>query len=187
MSEIYIEGQKVTYYKPKELPIANLSFNDKDFYKDCYAVSDHICTQLNIQNPDIAFSGKLRRKGTNENESILGGYLWMPEDVPGLKKPLIIVSLENYALNRFIGSLAHEHRHLWQHIYEPAMNKHPAAGFTESLAHPAEIDADGYAIWYVSNYFGISIEKAAEILCPEEKRTYPEAFKIRILKAREIN
>ena len=31
-----------------------------------------------------------------------------------------------------------------------------------------------------------SIEKAAEIVCPEEKRAYPEAFKIRILKSEKI-
>ena len=78
-------------------------------------------------------------------------------------------------------------RHIWQHEYAPDMNENHAAGFGDALIHEAEIDADGYAIWYLSYSPNMNIEEAASIMCPVEKTNYPEAFRLRIEKAIEIN
>lgn len=66
------------------------------------------------------------------------------------------------------------------------MNENHAKGFGESLMHPAEIDADGYAIWYISEAPEMYIDKAAGIMCPEEKKHHPKEYMYRIEKAKEI-
>ena len=86
---------------------------------------------------------------------------------------------------QLIGNMAHELRHIWQHEYKPEIMKDKAVGRDSFLNH-AEIDADGFAIWYLSILPGLNIYKAAEIVFPKGKKNHPAGYMNRMLKAKEI-
>ena len=54
------------------------------------------------------------------------------------------------------------------------------------MSNPAEIDADGFGIWFLSVNLDMSYEKAGSILCPTEKECNPKAYTYRIKKAKEF-
>lgn len=181
MQKVNINGNEITYYKKNELSDA-----DQSFYEEIYCLCDIMSTQLNVACPDIALSNQMRAIDKNGQVTVEGARTYKPQEVPELENTLILMSLEDYKPLQFIGTLAHEMRHIWQYKYLPEINKKPATGFEESLIHPAEIDADGYAIWYLSYADNIHIERAATIMCPEEKKYYPKEYMYRIEKAKEI-
>lgn len=184
MQTINIDGQEIKYYKKEEISKANIG--NKVFYLETYKIAESICKKLNIQCPDIHFEQVIRCKDEFGRMSVEGAMLFTPMDVPSLHENLIIMSLEKYNYVQFLGTLAHELRHIWQNTYHPNMNQKPAKGFGESLTHPAEIDADGFAIWYLSEAPNMYLQKAAGIMCPEEKKHYPKAYTARVEKAKEI-
>lgn len=185
MQKVNINGNEITYYKKDELANADLECK-RSLYEETYRLCDIMSTQLNVDCPDIALSEQMRFIDQNGQLSVEGARTYKPEEVPGLENTLILMSLEDFDALLYTGTLAHEMRHIWQNKYLPEINKNPAMGFDESLMHPAEIDADGYAIWYLSYAANIHIERAATIMCPEEKKYYPKEYMYRIEKAKEI-
>lgn len=176
---------KTVLIKGKTLRISSIEdyITDKDslgIYS--YKTANNICKQLNIQCPYISLVNNLVR----EEGTVLGGITYTPKDLKGLDNNLVIMSTNDYNPYQFTGTLAHEMRHIYQAKFNPEINKKTAKGFKDALNHPAEIDADGYGIWYISNVYHMTIEKAAEYMCPEEKKKYPNALKKRIDKAYEI-
>ena len=158
----------------------------KDLYEETYKIAEFMSNQLKIKCPSIGFSDTIRARDDMGRISVEGAMMYTPKDVPTLTETLILMSLEDFNIMQFSGTLAHEMRHIWQDTYHPEMNENHARGFGESLMHPAEIDADGYAIWYISEAPNMYIDKAAGIMCPEEKKHYPKPYLYRIEKAKEI-
>lgn len=186
MQTVIIEGNKINYLKKNELANADLG-DQRQLYEETYKIAEFISNQLKIKCPDIGFSSKIRvMNQTTGRLSVQGAEMYTPDDISTLKSNLIIMSTEDFKPMQFIGTLAHEMRHIWQHEYAPEMNQKHAVGFMESLMHPAEIDADGFAIWYISNTQNMYIDKAAGIICPEEKKHHPKEYMYRIEKAKEI-
>lgn len=186
MQKVIIEGNAVTYYKKEELSGAELG-DLQQLYTETYQMAEFMSQQLKIRCPDIGFSYTIRARDDDGRISIEGAMMYTPKDIPSLQENLILMSLEDFNLLQFAGTLAHEMRHIWQDTYQPEMNKKHAKGFSESLMHPAEIDADGYAIWYLSKTPDMNINKAAGIMCPEEKKHHPKEYQYRIEKANEIS
>ncbi len=184
MRKIIIGGDEISYAKEKDLPDPELNPNMNEFYKYVFTVSSDICSQLEIPTPDIALYRCLRRKYKPDN--IIGGFCYTPDDDPNLETPMLLISYEIENIAIILGIIAHEHRHIWQYYHAKNLNAHHANGFDESTEHPAEIDADGYAIYFVSNYYGISMDEAANFICPEEKKKYPAAYSSRLAKAHEL-
>lgn len=185
MPSIIIEGNTISYSTKEEVVTSDQS-DANHFYKTTYAIADTISTLLQIQCPDIGFVNTIYTKDDMGMVSVMGAKMFTPADIPSLENNLIIMSRKFCDWITFSGILAHEMRHIWQHTYHPEMINKPAKGFGESLMNPAEIDADGYAIRYISERYNMYIEKAASIMCPEEKKHYPKAFMYRIEKAKEF-
>lgn len=181
MHTVNINGNEI-YYSKKEDP-----HNAREDYKNVFTVTEFMCKQLKIPCPDIAIVYKLNCIDYKANE-YLGAYLYTTQDIPALKNNLILFNVSSPGENdfRLTGTFAHEMRHIWQYKYHPTMNTSHANGFMESLTHPGEIDADGYAIYYLAKATGISMNDAADIMCPEERKNYPEAYTKRLEKAKEI-
>lgn len=186
MKTTIIDGNTITYFTKEELPQAALSDFEKQLYDETYKIAEFMCNQLKITTPNIAFSEQILTPCDDGRISVEGAKMYTQQDVPSLENDLILMSLEDFDTTQFIGTLAHELRHIWQDKYHSELNEKPAKGFEESLMHPAEIDADGYSIWYLSETPGMCIEIAAGIMCPEEKKHYSTAYMYRIEKAKEI-
>lgn len=180
-----IDGNVITYFTKEEMAHADLG-DDRKLYEETYKLADFMSDQLEIPCPDIGFSEEIRVRDDMGRISVEGAMMYTPKDIPSLENNLILMSLKDLDIIQFTGTLAHEMRHIWQNKYHPQMNEKHAKGFGESLMHPAEIDADGYAIWYISEAPDMYIEKAAGIMCPKEKKHYPKAYMYRIEKAKEI-
>lgn len=184
MKTITIDDNTINYFTPSEIYQAKNVPTDNllDF---SFQIADHISSQLSIPCPDIGYVPNLQyldnHTGTVTEQ---GGRLYTTVDIPELSNNLIILSItKDTTTEKLIGELAHEMRHIWQNIYNPAINRCPAQGFIDSLTHPAEIDADGYAIYYMSGVSKMSFKNAAEIICPEEYQYYPGDCITRIKKA----
>lgn len=185
MNKIIINGTEISYLAKDEAYTCQ-DVDDRRLLKDSFLIVEPICKQLEIPCPDIGISSNLLILDGKGNISEQYARMYTPADSPALKSNVVIVSRKISKYAELIGVLAHEMRHVWQFAYHPEINKIPANGFIESLVHPAEIDADGYAIWYTSEFCGIDIEEAASIICPEEKEFYYKNYFQRISKANEI-
>lgn len=185
MQSVIIEGHTVNYFKKEELAGADLG-DLGPLYEETYKLAENMSRQLKVDCPDIGLSEQIRSYDDMGRLSVEGAMMYTPKDVPALKNNLIMMSLEDFNNLQYTGTLAHEMRHIWQDKYHPEMNENHAKGFGESLMHPAEIDADGYAIWYISEAPEMYIDKAAGIMCPEEKKHHPKEYMYRIEKAKEI-
>lgn len=185
MNKVIIEGNIIEYFTKSQIYQNNIPF--KELFLIAYQTADHISGQLNIPCPDIGYVPKIHchniEAGTISEQF---GKTYTTDDIPELSNNFIIISFQMINYERLVGVLAHEMRHIWQHIYNPTINHYPAQGFMEALTHPAEIDADGYAIYYMSQKLNITLNNAAEIICPEECQHYPDDYIIRIKKATEI-
>lgn len=140
---------------------------------------------LKVECPDIAFAASLRSYNEKmDTVSLTHAMTYTPSDVPELKNNAILLALDTMDPYSLTETLAHEMRRLWQNAYRSEMNAVHTNGFRESLRHPAEIDADAFAIWYISG--DMAMEEAGGIICPEEKKKYPKEFSARVKLAKEL-
>ena len=185
MQEITIDKNHVIYYRREELN----EIKEEDYrqlYKTAYNLAASMSEQLNVKCPDIGFSKRIITPDTNGRTTIQGAVTFSPRQLKELKNNLIIMALDFANDVQFEGTLAHEMRHIWQEESKPEITENSATGFEESLMHPAEIDADSYAIWYISEKYHMYLEKAAGIICPTEKKHYAKAYMNRVEKAKEL-
>lgn len=179
--------EKYIYYAQDEFATSNdLDNDDKEDYSLCYKVAETISNNLKIKCPDLALYdvSLIRPDGT-----ILGGFSIGANDrLLSPDKDLILISMKNCKYNekRIVGTLAHELRHTWQHTYNCKFRSQVADGFNESLDNPEEIDADGYAILYLSQSYNVTLDEAASIICPTEKIEHPTAYGKRLSRAKEL-
>ena len=158
-------------------------------YSEFFKVTDVICGILNIQVPDIAiYPGLIPKRNPETGErSLDSGETFHMDEHPEIKNSIMMIALEEEYDPAYLTSvIAHELRHIHQRKYLPELgiNGH-AKGGKDTLYHPEEIDADGFAIAYLVSC-GYSFESAGAITCPLEKGNYPRAYKLRMEKAHEI-
>jgi hypothetical protein len=181
---VKIDSYNITFYSKKDLETFDFG-DDKYIFADTFRLLYLISRILKVECPDIAFAASLESyNDQTDTISLTHAITYTHSDVPGLNNNAILLALDTMDPYSLTGTLAHEMRHLWQNEYRPEMNAIHANGFRESLTHPAEIDADAFAIWYISG--GMSMEEAGGIVCPEEKKKYPKEFSVRVKLAQEL-
>ena len=184
MNTVIIDNKTIEYMSRDD--IYNLPDSERQDYDELYTYAELIAKELDIPCPDINILKRLVFPDENGGINEVGGKLYTPEEVPNLDNNLILLSDNVPSDGVFYGTLAHEMRHIWQNKYPDIYPAKHANGFYESLDDPKEIDADGYAIAFLCRFPNISLELAAEIMCSEEKRNFPEAYEKRIFRANEI-
>lgn len=183
-----IKGMRNSVYYVPYSDVENIQNEyQKEIYEDCYKILKFICSLLQVSLPDLSILDSIRQVDplTGLMTEEVGRSITTEED-PNLKNNIVIISLEHDDPLYLTAIMAHEVRHFWQKKYRPNMSGQNAMGYGNSLVSEAEIDADGFAIWYLSKYASMHIEKAAGIVCPEEKKHEPKAYFKRIEKANEI-
>lgn len=178
---------RYVYYALDEFATSDdLENYKKEDYTFYYKVAKTISNDLKIKCPDIGLHyGQMQLPDGTE----LGGFLIRANDrILSPNKDLALISMENCKENEkcIVGVLAHELRHTWQNTYNYDLSKDVAVGFYKSLDNSAEIDADGYAILYLSHAYNMTLEDAASIICPTENAEYLNAYRIRLSRAKEI-
>lgn len=187
MPEILIPNLgNISYFTKSEIP--SLTY-ESDYKMICqlFDMTEHISKFLNVPCPYISLASFITLRNDKDGSlHDMAAMTFHPEDVPGLDNTILQFSLKLLNGAYTTGVIAHELRHIYQKKYAPEIIKEYAQGFKESLTNPAEIDADAFAIWYLSTKPKMSLEKAASIMCPSEKKHVPEAYFLRIEKAKNI-
>lgn len=181
-----VKGNEIEYFTERELYDTKVCIQDdtRNYYKKIYNIAELISLELEIKCPDIFITtGALQARTGN----FLQGYLPNVENCSLFEKRIVLLSTLNINENELIAVLAHEMRHIWQQEYKKLDNANEkVSGGENILNNKAEIDADGYSIYYLSSRLKISIEEAANIACKYEKQVSLKWYKIRIEKAKEI-
>ena len=171
-------------------PFINECYEGLDIIEICsevFKVVGSVCSRLHVPYPDITFTDTIAcisiYDGSLTEKSAM---TYLKKDHPELENDVIQIALKHLEPLYISGVIAHEIRHLYQNIYDPDINAEYAQSYTDSLRHPAEIDADAFAIWYLAGGAHISYEAAADIICPVEKEHDPEFFHKRIEAATKI-
>ena len=131
--------------------------------KTVYIEKKHISI-LNVTCPDLSIAKSIRQRNEYTGQlSDMCAMLFTPADLPELTNNVIQLSLEHLEPLALSGIIAHEIRHIWQYKYKPELNTVRAQGYTDSLNHPAEIDADAFAICLLA-LNGLPLEQAGEAM-----------------------
>lgn len=161
--------------------------NNDTAFITLYEWARPICKALEIECPIITWTASITQQnditGVQTNNA---GMSFHKEDIPDIPDSLIIISFESRDFYLLNATLAHELRHVWQHKQPNYKKRIHAQGIRESAKDPEEIDADAFAIWFISTSDKYNIESAAEFFCSNEKMLYPEYFEERINRAHEI-
>lgn len=186
MRKINIPNAGMVEYMTKEDVITDVFAPDREAYLQIFHKMETISKMLNVTCPDLSIATSIRRCNEYTGElSDMCAIVFTPDDSSELTNNVLQLSLEHMNPLELDGILAHEIRHIWQNKYKPELNKVHAQGYTDSLNHPAEIDADGFAICLLL-LLEIPLEQAGETVCPDEKKRDPAAYMLRINKAKEI-
>lgn len=156
-------------------------------YEISYKTAEDVCNNLGVECPDISIHpGIMRRPG--RLGFLLGLMIPRQNDVR-LDRNLLILSTafmqQDNGMMLYTGTIAHEIRHLWQQRYnKDIVNLNYNNDSVSSMRDRSEIDADGYAIWYISKEYHVTLKMAANVLCSDELKYDPKAFRMRLDKAR---
>lgn len=133
----------------------NSEENEK--YRVTYDYAETICDILHMDVPNIAIDPEL--------DIDKFGFTYHKKDWKLLEKSLIVMRW-NESEFFYIGMLAHELRHVWQGMYARKIMGERcdyASTVEEAASNPAEIDADGFAVYYLHKMTGKSMDECAEI------------------------
>jgi hypothetical protein len=154
--------ERTTHFEEVEIQGNNIKFLSREFAEDdekyaiTYSCCEKICELLKIEIPNISISSDL---GGGKL-----GYTFHRKDWKVLDKSLIQM-IWNEDQFHYVGVLAHELRHVWQGVYaKQILGKRIdyARNGEEAGSNPAEIDADGFAVFYLHMISGKSIDECAE-------------------------
>ena len=161
--------------------------DEKNFFEILFRHAEFISDTLDVKLPDLAISSSIRcinpLDGSISNQ---GGITFFPDDYNDLNNIIINLSVEDSDMVLICGTLAHEMRHIYQKKKMPELVKKYASGYLEALNNPAEIDADAFAIKYLMKTQMMTLNQAATIICPDEKKHYPAAYRKRIERAKKL-
>ena len=170
--------------------ISHQSFEEHDINNDLKIYSlifDDLVSLLNVDYPDLALWGT--RFIPQRDMRISSAISITPEDDKNIDHNLLLVGNIEDNLIYLTGVIAHEMRHFWQkrHYLKKFFNESNDYGSsTNFMEDAAEIDADAFGFIYMAKKFNISIEEAAEILCPYEKTNNNSAYQKRINLAHKL-
>ena len=181
MSEIKIDGQVIQYMTKKEV-----NASGDEHLNALYDFIEDISNRLQINTPYLAIAVNIITGSLTDGVTINSGMSFMPEDIPELDNAIIMISPYGLQARYVSGVILHEIRHVWQRKYAPDIYGTPANGLKESLDHPAEIDADAYAIAVIAIETDTSVEENAALLCEYEYEHHKDAFDQRVLAAKEL-
>ncbi len=160
--------------------------DDKDFLM-LYKWARPICNALEIKCPLLTWQASITHMNDKTGEiTKLSGMSYHKEDISNIPETLVMISMEERNFYYLNATLAHELRHVWQHKQPGYTKRIHAQGIEESAKDPEEIDADAFAIWFISTSDEYTIESAAEFFCSNEKMLFPKYFDARIQRAYEI-
>lgn len=186
---LYLDNEGlITFYSYQQVMAIFFYFfnkNKKRFYRDLFSHLKQLSTALQVPCPYLGLAKHLHYHQPDGSISIQDARCYTPKDIPTLQNNLILISEDTFNEEKIIGILAHEMRHIWQENYG-LYNQQQALGFLDTLTNPAEIDADGFGILYLSHQCQLSLDEAASILCPVEKKEYPDAYSIRLEFAKHL-
>lgn len=183
--EITVDGNTISYHSYKEFKRGQI----KDpLTNEVYAATEYICSLLDVKCPylKVIDMPMISHNPATGQDTVIGAITYKPTDCKKLDNNLVVITSAGINNELFNGILAHEIRHIWQAKYKPEILEKDAADFGESLMHPAEIDADGFGIWFMATTHNMNLKKAASMLCPEEKKHFPKAFFYREDAAQQI-
>lgn len=153
----------------------------RDIYAMMFAIIIQLANRLNLDCPYLGIANEL----TRPDHIRLDAFSRATSD-SNLDRDLLLVS-EDVCDNSYylVGVLAHEMRHLWQNKYRPD-EYHDNAFGAKVLYNPAEIDADGFAMFFLTQITKISLDQAGAIMCASEKLYDDNAYRKRLQQAADI-
>ena len=193
-AKIKLIGGKIEYFTKQDIEKGDkhLSLNDIKTYGEVFRVAECICKRLDVDLPGIILTPDLSEKW---------GYTFFKKDNFLLTDNIVALRVED-GMDRYLftGNLAHEIRHIWQSYYNPSLVKKTYKKPGEDLLCPAEIDADGFALWYLAadkkDKPACFKKMAEEIVFPRYIvlslgskfiSSYEQGLDLRIKKAEEID
>lgn len=144
-------------------------------------LSESLCVDI----PEIILHDGSIMRDINDPNTALYSVMFRPGE-KGLHEEFLthyqmIISSDKTLSNQFmLGIIAHEVRHIWQYTHCPQKYETHAYYAEDSLFHPAEIDADGFAIFIVATTFRIPLFKAADIVSGDVKIINKKAYQNRL-------
>lgn len=185
MHKVYIKGMGYVPYVTKD--VIN-SLPEDDIHVQLFKYIAKLAMILRIPVPDLSLISSITTYNPGDGSmSDVSAILCTTSDLPYLNNSLLIMTIECMDdLEYFSGVLAHEMRHLWQELYNPKIREKKACGFLESLYNEAEVDADGFAIAFISFSPNFNLENAGKVICKKEYEEYNDAFLYRIEAAKQI-
>ena len=150
----------------------------------------NICTFLTIDIPNIAIGTIVPGVDPDTGELFERmATTWTPDEIPALENPLVYIGVaypNGDPLNdmMLIANIAHELRHIWQKKVHPKRYAKTAKGYRDTLFNEAEIDADAFAIMYLSG--GKGMESVGSVICDNYYTENSDAFELRMKRAEEI-
>lgn len=145
--------------------------------------ADTLSAILGVTCPDFIFCKKIIQSGSDTEMS---AFTYHKEDYPDLDNSVLLFAESLFEPTYTAGVIAHEMFHIFQKN-EGFLTDEYAKGYFESLDNTAEIEADAFAICYISVLFKLDYKEAASILCPYEKKYNSGAFFKRVKKAKKIS
>ena len=154
MRTVLIDGEKINYIAKEEVAeIKDMEYRNK--LQNIYADAENISNLLRIRCPHITTAYICAAP----DGSLQFGRKFLKSECQNLEKNMVILADVAFTNNEtYIGTLAHELRHIWQSIYQPELYKTSAQG-EAGLYSKGEIDADGFAFFYASKVLQKSIEE----------------------------
>lgn len=138
---------------------------------------------LGVTCPDFLFLKAILHEDT---ETEMAAFTYHKQDYAELSNSVILFSESLFSEKYSAGVIAHEMYHILQRDNGLFMAEY-AKGYYESLYNTAEIEADAFAICYMSALFTLDFKEAASILCPYEEKYNSGAFYKRIKKAKKFS
>lgn len=145
--------------------------------------AEQISEILKVKCPDFLFLNKIFHE---QSKTEMAAFTYHEKDYPELSNSVILFSESLFSERYSAGVIAHEMYHILQRDNGLLKDEY-AKGYYESLYDTAEIEADAFAICYISALFKLDYKEAASILCPYEEKYSSGAFFKRVKKARKIS
>lgn len=167
----------------KARTVQNLKREGTEIQRYVCEHAENLSAILCVTCPDFIFFKKIIQPGSDTEMS---AFTYHKEDYPDLDNSVLLFAESLFEPIYTTGVIAHEMFHIYQKN-EGFLSDAYAEGYFESLNNTAEIEADAFAICYMSNVLNLSHKKSASILCPAEKKYNPDAYWKRLNRAKKIS
>ena len=193
MNKILIPRHGTVSYVTQRQACISPSSPYSNMYRELYNLAAPISNLLKIKCPVFSLE-KDEPEKWKARGLISAAITYNPKDILRLYNAISLLKIRNFLIVVFqaniyygtwlTGLVAHELRHVWQQTYHiDIYNKH-ASSYDDALFNLSEIDADAFAIWYLSVVKDCSLAQALSLYCLDMKNIL--ACTERIIRAKEI-